>query len=157
MAHFSLQFGRTKPGRTYRERPSVYGLCHRNDERVALVRIGAGQPYVYDLPGGGIEAGESDAEAVIREFDEETGLTVWPVRQMGRAGQFWINNGEPLNSLCAFFEVELTASDGAPSEPDHALVWMSASEAVRKVRHDSHAWAILQWVREQSVGSGQRG
>jgi hypothetical protein len=99
MAHFSMQFGRTTPGQTYKERPSVYGLCTRNDDKVALVRIGAEFPYKYDLPGGGVESGESDAEAVIREFDEETGLTVWPSRQLGRAGQFWVNQDVPMNSL----------------------------------------------------------
>jgi 8-oxo-dGTP diphosphatase len=151
MAHFSMQFGRTTPGQTYKERPSVYGLCTRND-KVALVRIGAEFPYKYDLPGGGVESGESDAEAIIREFDEETGLTVWPSRQLGRAGQFWINQGAPTNSLCTFFEVELTATDGEPTEPDHQLMWVAADEAMRKVRHDAHAWAILQWLRDQEFG-----
>jgi 8-oxo-dGTP diphosphatase len=156
MAHFSMQFGRTTPGHTYKERPSVYGLCS-NGDKVALVRIGAEHPYVYDLPGGGIESGESDAEAVVREFDEETGLTVWPSRQLGRAGQFWINRESPTNSLCTFFEVELTATDGVPSEPDHKLMWVPINEALTKVRHDAHAWAILQWAREKVLGARGRG
>jgi 8-oxo-dGTP diphosphatase len=80
MAHFSMQFGRTEHGKTYKERPSVYGLCTRNDEKIALVKVGDAHNFHYDLPGGGVESGESDAEAVVREFDEETGLTVWPVR-----------------------------------------------------------------------------
>jgi 8-oxo-dGTP diphosphatase len=152
MAHFSMQFGRTKPGPPYKERPSVYGICTRNDDKIAIVRIGAEHPYKYDLPGGGIESGESDAEAVIREFDEETGLTVWPSKQLGRAGQFWINQDVPMNSLCTFFEVELTSTDGQPTEPDHKLVWVQIDEAMRKVRHDAHAWAILQWLRDKSFG-----
>jgi 8-oxo-dGTP diphosphatase len=156
MAHFSMQFGRTVPGPTYKERPSVYGICTRNDDKIAIVRIGSAFPYIYDLPGGGVESGESDAEAVIREFDEETGLTVWPVRQLCRAGQFWINQGTHTNSLCAFFEVELTSTDGEPSEPDHKLVWVQVDEALRKVRHDAHAWAILAWSREQALGTGGR-
>lgn len=149
MAHFALQFGRTEPGKTYTERPSVYGICIRQDSRVAVVRIGAQAPYQYDLPGGGIEAGESDAEALIREFEEETGLTVWPIRNLGRAGQFWNNGGKPTNSLASFFEVELTSADGRPSEPDHELVWLPVDEAIRKVRHDSHAWIIVWFERDR--------
>jgi 8-oxo-dGTP diphosphatase len=152
MAHFSMQFGRTQPGQTYKERPSVYGICSRSDDKIAIVRIGAHHPFVYDLPGGGVESGESDAEAVIREFDEETGLTVWPSRQLGRAGQFWVCEEGPHNSLCTFFEVELTSTDGEPSEPDHKLMWVQIDEAMRKVRHDAHAWAILGWMRERALG-----
>jgi 8-oxo-dGTP pyrophosphatase MutT (NUDIX family) len=36
------------------------------------------RPAGFDLPGGGIEAGESMKEGVIREVLEETGLTVMP-------------------------------------------------------------------------------
>ena len=105
---------------------SAYGLCPRGEAQIAIAQIGKQAPYEYDLPGGGIEANEDEAAALMREFQEETGLTVWPTRVIGRAGQFWINKGEPRNSLSTFYEVELSATDGAPTEPDHALVWMTA-------------------------------
>jgi 8-oxo-dGTP diphosphatase len=152
MAHFSMQFGRTQPGHMYKERPSVYGICSRNDNKIALVKVANGQSFIFDLPGGGVESGESDPEAVIREFDEETGLTVWPARQICRAGQFWFNQDVATNSLCTFFEVELTATDGLPTEPDHELVWVQIDEAMRKLRHDAHAWALLQWWRDKELG-----
>jgi len=34
------------------------------------------QVRIWHAPGGGVEAGESDAEAAVREFAEETGLAV---------------------------------------------------------------------------------
>jgi len=45
--------------------------------QVLLIRKARG-PYagLWDLPGGGIEFGESPEEAVLREFQEETGLAV---------------------------------------------------------------------------------
>lgn len=146
MTRFALQFGKTQPGLTYVERPTVYGLCARG-ETIALARIGKTTPFEYDLPGGGVEAGEDEAAALMREFNEETGLTVWPTQVIGRAGQFWINHGEPRNSLATFYEVELSADDGAPTEPDHALIWASGADALLKVRHEAHAWAILHWLR----------
>ena len=152
MTRFALQFGQTKPGLTYLERLSAYGLCPRGEAQIAIVQIGKRAPFEYDLPGGGIEADEDEAAALMREFQEEAGLTIWPTRMLGRAGQFWINKGEPRNSLAMFYEVELSADDGAPSEPDHALVWMAPSEALLKVRHEVHSWAILHWLRGRRGG-----
>lgn len=149
MTRFALQFGQTQPGLTYIERLTVYGLCPRGERELAIVRIGRHPPYEYDLPGGGVERGEDEAEALIREFLEETGLTVWPYRLIGRAGQFWVNRGEPRNSLAAFYEVELSASDSPPTEPDHELVWMSVADAMLAVRHEAHAWAVLHWIRSR--------
>lgn len=149
MAHFSLQFGKTTHGKIYKERPSVYGICVGEGGKIALVRIGNKDSHHYDLPGGGIEVDESEPEALIREFEEETGLPVWPLRQLGRAGQYWINSDTPVNSLSSFYEVEMTGQKGLPSEADHTLIWCSVDEAAKKVRHDSHAWAILSWDRER--------
>jgi len=149
MTRFSLQFGATQPGLVYLERMSCYGVCARGEREIAVVRIGREAPFEYDLPGGGIEHDEDEAGALIREFIEETGLTIWPNRIIGRAGQFWINKGEPRNSLAAFYEVELSASDGEPTEPDHKLMWMAPLDAALIMRHESHAWAILHWIRRR--------
>ncbi|MGE3142602.1 MAG: NUDIX domain-containing protein [Hyphomonadaceae bacterium] len=154
MTRFALQFGQTQPGLTYIERPTAYGICPRG-ETVALARIGRAPPYEYDLPGGGVEADEDEAAALMREFLEETGLTVWPTRVVCRAGQYWNNRGEPRNSLATFYEVELSADDGAPTEPDHTLVWVTPMDALTKMRHDSHAWAILQWTRARRAAAAR--
>jgi len=147
MTRFALQFGQTQSGLTYQERMSAYGICPRGEDKIAIVQIGKKSTFEYDLPGGGIEADEDEAAALMREFQEETGLTVWPTRVIGRAGQYWVNRGEPRNSLATFYEVELSASDGAPTEPDHVLAWAPAADAIMKVRHEAHAWAILHWLR----------
>ncbi len=147
MTRFALQFGQTQPGLTYMERHTVYGVCARGEKEIAVARIGHHAPFDWDLPGGGVEADEDEAGALMREFVEETGLTVWPTRVLGRAGQFWLDRGEPRNNLATYYEVELSADDGDPTEPDHALVWLAPLEAALKMRHDSSAWVILQWLR----------
>jgi 8-oxo-dGTP diphosphatase len=39
---------------------------------------------LWSLPGGRVEPGETDAEALVREMEEETGLTVAPGRLIGQ-------------------------------------------------------------------------
>jgi 8-oxo-dGTP diphosphatase len=152
---YALQFGTTQLGLTFLERQVVHGICARG-EQIAVARIGAAAPFEYDLPGGGVEADEDEASALMREFSEETGLTVWPERVIGRAGQYWIRQGEPRNNLATFFEVELSADDGEPTEPNHALVWLPAIDAAMKMRHEAHAWAIIHWMRARKRGAEQR-
>lgn len=57
------------------------------DEVGRLLLIQRGQPPhagTWSLPGGRVEAGESGAQAVIREVAEETGLVVTAHRVVGR-------------------------------------------------------------------------
>lgn len=56
-----------------------------DEGRVLLVRR-ASEPGRgrWSVPGGRVEAGESDQHAVIREVAEETGLEIEIVRQVGR-------------------------------------------------------------------------
>ncbi len=57
--------------------PCVGAVIEDDDERLLLIRRGhAPYPGTWSLPGGHVEPGETDAEAVVREVAEETGLTV---------------------------------------------------------------------------------
>lgn len=55
-------------------RRSVYGII-QSEEGVLLVREDASGDR-WDLPGGGVEGQEHDLEALAREIDEETGLSL---------------------------------------------------------------------------------
>lgn len=57
----------------------VGAIVHDAEGRLLLVRRGRppGQG-LWSLPGGRVEPGESDAQAVVRELAEETGLRVEP-------------------------------------------------------------------------------
>ncbi|MFC5464155.1 NUDIX hydrolase [Lederbergia graminis] len=54
----------------------VYGVCIQDDKLLVIHKNGG--PYInrYDLPGGSLEEGESLANAMKREFLEETGLAI---------------------------------------------------------------------------------
>lgn len=63
----------------------VGGLAYDAEGRILLVKRrnnpGSG---LWSVPGGRVEPGESDTQAVIREMAEETGLTVEPGALVGR-------------------------------------------------------------------------
>jgi 8-oxo-dGTP diphosphatase len=65
--------------------PCVGAVVTDSRGRLLLIKRGhepgAG---LWSLPGGRIEPGETDAEALVREMFEETGLTVEPGRLLGR-------------------------------------------------------------------------
>ena len=46
-------------------------------------------PLVYCFPGGGIEDGESEEDALVRELREEIGVTVRPVRRLWQCVTAW--------------------------------------------------------------------
>ena len=91
--------------------PCVGGLAYDADGRLLLIRRrhdpGRG---VGSVPGGRVEAGESDAEAVVREVAEETGLVVEPGALVGtvRRGPYVI-----ADYRCAVVGGLLQAGDDA--------------------------------------------
>ena len=144
----ALQFGRAPEGATPRDRPAAFAVVVR-DGRVATAFITRSDGTCTDLPGGALEGRETDAQACVREVGEETGLVVRPLRLLGRASQFLRTvEGEHVNNRCALFEAEVVGEDPALKiEADHVLQWLDPHEALRVLRHDAHAWAVLAWMR----------
>ena len=149
LAEGPLQFGVRLPGQAYADRPAAFGVAVR-DGRIAVAQVTRpGEPSFFDLPGGGVEAGETPEAGMVREFGEEVALTVHPGRLLGRANQYMVrSDGRPANNLSHLFEAEIAGE--APDlkiEADHALVWLDPVDAVTRLRHESHAWAVAAWLR----------
>ncbi len=145
-----LQFGAAEIGVDYRHRPAAFGIARRDDGMIAMVKVTVeGQGIWFDLPGGGVDPGEDDAQAVVREFGEETGLKIEPGALVVRARQrFRQTDGSPVNNHSGHYVVRITGEDaGLKIEEDHELVWSAPEDALTRLRHDSHAWAVLCWLR----------
>jgi 8-oxo-dGTP diphosphatase len=67
------------------EVPCVGAVVHDARRRLLLIRRGhAPSAGLWSVPGGRMEPGETEAQAVVREVAEETGLRVRPDRVLGR-------------------------------------------------------------------------
>lgn len=79
---------------------SVAGIAIRNNKIFAAKRrLGGSIGGKWEFPGGKLEAGESEEEAVIREYYEEFGLMVQPIKRLGQTSFY---NGQRQYKLAAY-------------------------------------------------------
>ncbi len=83
-------------------RIAVYGLLTQNQN---LLVIKNPDLSVYSLPGGAIELGETIQNALIREFFEETGITVEIGSLFEVKEDFYSFYGNSVHSILIFYKV----------------------------------------------------
>ena len=144
------QFGEPEPGRDYPDRPAAFAVIER-DGRIAVARVsfaaGGGR---LDLPGGGIDAGETASQAAARECGEEVGLEVAVDDQPFTWADHYFVNEEDVarNTRGQFFAARFVAEAPAlKTEADHALEWLTSLQALGALDRESHVWAVAAWLR----------
>lgn len=108
--------------KTERVELTVLCLIHKNGKYLLQDRI-KNDWKGYTLPGGHIEPGESIVDAVIREMQEETGLTIRNPRLCG-VKQFPLEEGRYIVFL---FETEEFKGDLRSSE-EGTMHWIDEKE-----------------------------
>ncbi len=102
---------------------SVAGVCIR-DGKVLLARhtYGAGKGMLI-IPGGYVDFGETPEETLVREYKEETGVTV-------KAGKL-IGMRFSAKDWYAVFEAEYVEGDARSDNDENSeVVWMDTDEAL---------------------------
>ena len=149
------QFGVAEAGAVYMDRPAAFAVIEC-DGLIALVQVERQERgLVFDLPGGGIDPGETAGEAAVRECGEEAGLVVAiaPAPFVHADHYFLHNDGVVRNTRGAFFEGRVMAENVALKiEADHELVWMEPQAALAQLDRDAHAWALASWLRLRARG-----
>lgn len=92
-----------------------------------------GSPFLFDLPGGRVEAGESLPEAACRELKEEVGLSALPDSCVAIGGPLWLpvyrdGNLERVDCAQAFL-VEVGSELPTPTEEAINIATVSESSA----------------------------
>jgi 8-oxo-dGTP diphosphatase len=145
-------FGTPAPGLVPVPRPAAFVIAKR-DGRIAVVRIVQPERTYWDLPGGGIEAGETPEQTAIREAQEEAGLIVRLTGTVGCVGQHLRSKGKAYLNQATIFEAEV--EEERPSlkvEDNHTLYWLEPSEALTCLRHEGYAYSVMCWMRAQGDG-----
>ena len=143
------QFGEPEPGRSYPDRPAAFAIVERDGEiAVAQVTFEGGGGRL-DLPGGGIDPGETAEQAAARECGEEVGLRIAIEAEVTRADHYFVNEDDSrVNTRGVFFAARLVEeAPGLKIEDDHALEWMAPHEALLALDRESHVWAVAAWLR----------
>lgn len=126
------------PHYTGKLRVRACGICLQ-EKKILLVRHQqlAGQYNLWSPPGGGVAYGETVKECLVREFKEETGLTIKPGRFLF-VSEFL---QEPLHALELFFEVHLVGGElmkGVDPElpADAQLIQQVAFKSLAELRQE---------------------
>ena len=114
------RYGETpRAGQVYRRRPGVYAILPMRGGLLLTAQMPGPD---LQLPGGGIDPGESPLRALHREVMEETGWRIaWP-RRLGAFRRFTYMPDYDLwaEKLCIIYMAHPVRPLAPPSEPGHS-------------------------------------
>ena len=126
-------------GQRYKNRPGVYAVLPRNGK---LLLTYQGDPHFeVQLPGGGIDPGESPLQALHREVFEETGWRIAKPRKLGAFRRFVFMPEYDMwaEKLCHIYLAYPVRPHGPPREKGHMPLWLSPAEAITELYNDGDA------------------
>lgn len=132
-------------GTRYTLRAGVYAVLPREG---ALLVTHQSKPYSeIQLPGGGIDPGESPLQALHREVLEETGWRIAPARRLGAFRRFTYMPEYEIwaEKLCHVYLARPIRKHRDPSEPFHTAIWMPVTEALQELGNDGDRHFAASW------------
>jgi 8-oxo-dGTP diphosphatase len=142
------RFGRPPlAGQRYTPRPGAYAIIDAGDGILATFQEKP-RPELQ-LPGGGIDPGESPQIALAREVLEETGYTIHGIRRLGMFHRFTYMPEYDLHAqkLCHIYAARLGPRRSKPTEVGHSAVFLPWDEASRLLAVPGDRHFVAQWLK----------
>lgn len=133
-------------GKKYTMRPGAYAILPRNGQLLLTCQT-CPEPEIQ-LPGGGIDPGESPLQALHREVFEETGWHIARPRKLGAFRRFTFMPEYDLwaEKVCHIYIAWPVLQRSAPPEPEHEVVWMSPDDAAVSLYNDGDRMFVAQYA-----------
>ncbi|MEH6785819.1 MAG: NUDIX hydrolase [Paracoccus sp. (in: a-proteobacteria)] len=134
-------------GHGWRRRPGAYAILIR-DGWLLLTHQQAPVPE-FQLPGGGIDPGESPVRALHREVGEETGWTIAGPRFLSAYRRFAYMPDHDLHAekLCEIWLARPIRRLGPPSEPGHSAHWVRPAVAADLLADPGARAVLSRWLK----------
>jgi 8-oxo-dGTP diphosphatase len=119
-----------RPDKTYRPRPGAYAILPLQGRFLMTAQITPRGDV--QLPGGGIDPGESPLQALHREVLEEIGWRIARPRRLGAFRRYVYMPEYDLwaEKICHVYVAHPVRQIARPIEPDHTTLVLSGDEAV---------------------------
>ncbi|WP_171208454.1 MULTISPECIES: NUDIX hydrolase [unclassified Ruegeria] len=136
------------PQRRYTRRPGVYALLPRG-RSVLVTWYDDGERPELQLPGGGVDPGESPITALHREVYEETGWLIAAPRRVGAFRRFTYMPEYDLwaEKLCTIYTARPIRPKGPPTEEFHEARWMDIPDALEHLGNPGDRFFAAQILR----------
>ncbi|MGH7391202.1 MAG: NUDIX hydrolase [Candidatus Rokuibacteriota bacterium] len=117
---------------------SAGGLVVDEQRRVLLIRArDLRDRPVWTLPKGAPAAGESSAEAALREVREETGYRCEIVRELAPVTYWFQREGRRVKKTVRWFLMRPLAKEGDHDHEVDEVDWALRDAALERLRYDS--------------------
>ena len=132
--------------KAYRLRPGAYAILPLKGRFLITAQVAP----IFDvqLPGGGIDPGESALQALHREVLEEIGWRIARPRRLGAFRRFVYMPEYDMwaEKLCHVYTAHPVRQITDPIEPDHTTLVLSASEAISMLGNDGDRMFLSNYV-----------
>jgi 8-oxo-dGTP diphosphatase len=138
-------FGEKLDTIVYKKRVGAYIIVSRKaGTEIVLIQAPNG---AYFLPGGEVESGETNEEAIHREMIEELGIKVVIGHYLGQADEYFHSRHRQKDYYNPgyFFVADEWTQVCEPLEKTNQIHWVPVAKGIELLKRGSHKWAVKKW------------
>jgi 8-oxo-dGTP pyrophosphatase MutT (NUDIX family) len=122
-----IKYGIMKP------KDGSFVVLFKNDKRDEVFLIYRSDSPIWNLPGGGIETGETPKEAAYRETEEETGFEIKITNKLGKYKNIDVKTGGIWNTTY-LFEGRVLSGEFIPEFEGCKGKWFKTSKLPKEIK-----------------------